>query len=165
MEPSTLPTPSVKRFMMADNSIPLVNPMKSAASAIARIGFTLKRAMRRINPATAIKVNSNKLVSWLKPGMVATVRSRFKVQVQSSTVRYSICAWMGWCGWIRLDWVGLGWTQPEWSDGQSRVECGVWREERVTLPFTIVCHTLPGLFYPLARKPCVIAGTYKTQTR
>jgi hypothetical protein len=25
-------------------------------------------------------VNSNKLVSWLKPGMVATVRSRFKVQ-------------------------------------------------------------------------------------
>ena len=70
IEPSTLPTPSVKRFMMTDNCIPLVNPMNTAASTIARIGFTLKRAMRTINPATAINVNSNKLVSWLKPGMV-----------------------------------------------------------------------------------------------
>src|SRR6266850_3973462 len=37
---------------------------------MARIGFTLNRAMRRISPATAINVNSDKLVSWLKPEMV-----------------------------------------------------------------------------------------------
>jgi hypothetical protein len=80
IDPSTLPTPSVNRFMMADNSIPLVNPMNNAASEIARIGFTLNRAMRRISPVAAINVNSKRLVSWLKPAMVATLRARFKVQ-------------------------------------------------------------------------------------
>jgi len=104
IDPNTLPTPSVKRFMIADNSIPLVNQMNNAASTIERIGFTLKRAIRTINPATAINVNSKRLVSWLKRGMVATLCSRFKVQ---SSICGWIGPWMGWGGWTGLDWAGL----------------------------------------------------------
>ena len=37
---------------------------------MAMIEFILNRAIRTINPTTAAKVNSSKLVLWLKPGML-----------------------------------------------------------------------------------------------
>jgi hypothetical protein len=46
----------------------------------------LNRAMRRISPATAINVNSNKLVSWLKPGMVPNAS-----RIQSLKFQSAIC--------------------------------------------------------------------------
>jgi hypothetical protein len=61
----------------------------------------------------------------------------------------------GWRGVARLDLVGFGWISLDWGvegEGDFALHDG--------MPYPS-----QGVFYPLARKPCVIAMTYKSPTR
>lgn len=67
----------------------------------------------------------------------------------------------------RVDQVGLGWNSLDWGlrIGGECIEPRTEDDDENEDEGDRASEWLPGVVYPLGRKPCAIAGTYNNWTR